>query len=112
VKAGARAVKFSVMFLNELKIVANPISSFITGIASVIVLKVGKQLNPLAFPDNFAIGFLAALVAMCFFLFVVRDENYVLKLWYGFDDITPSVLLRVFSFLGGAACAVLIAELV
>ncbi len=94
-----------------MKIVANPINSFVAGCIAALTIIFSKRLDPNVFPQNILIGFMIAVALTAFFLFVVRDHEYKLKLWYGFRELTTPRLFRGLAWIGGVALIVLASEL-
>ena len=92
-------------------IVATPINSFIAGCFAGVAILVSKSFDPSVFPEYFLIGLLISIVLAAFFLFVVRDQDYKLKAWYSFNELTAPRLMRGFAWIGGASLILLTSEI-
>ena len=90
--------------------IANPINSLITGAVTAGAILIIRSIQPGGSFHYFSISILVICSLVAFFFFVVRDEDYQFKLWYGFDEITIPRIVRGFSFLIGAAVVMLISE--
>lgn len=94
-----------------MKIVATPINSFVAGCIAAVAILVSKSLDSSEFPENFLIGLMIAVALVAFFLFVVKDQDYKLKHWYGFSELTTPRIFRGLAWIGGASFILLTSEI-